>query len=65
MVVFLDLEDTDAEPPEQSNHWFIQSGRGQMGGMRSFGEGQDADKEAERENPNRDMGITKALGCYP
>lgn len=65
MVVFLDLED-DVEPPEQSNHWSTYHGN--ISGMRSFGgEGQhqEAENEEERENPNREMGITKALGCYP
>lgn len=65
MVVFLDLED-DVEPPEQSNHWSMYHSN--MGGMRSFGgdgHHQEAEKGEGRENPNREMGITKALGCYP
>lgn len=63
MVVFLDLED-DAEPPEQPNQWSMYHGNG--GRNRNFGSGGQAlGKEVERPNPNREMGFTKALGCYP
>jgi hypothetical protein len=63
MVVFMDLED-DAEPPEQSLHWFKHHGN--VGGTRGFGgEGAVEDECRTRENPDREMSITKALGCYP
>lgn len=63
MVVFLDLED-ESEPPERGQSWFLP--HGSAGVVRGFaGHQQDADRAESRENPNREMGITKALGCYP
>lgn len=65
MVVFLDLED-DVEPPEQTDLW---AGHHEsIGILRHFGRGAQLagkEKEVERPNPNRELGITKALGCYP
>jgi hypothetical protein len=68
MVVFLDLED-DAEPPEQMRareHWSMQHGTaGVLRRLSIRGErGVDAPAH-ERENPNKEKAITKALGCYP
>jgi hypothetical protein len=70
MVVFLDLED-DVEPPEQMRvreHWSMQHGTVNAGVLRSLsirGERGVDPAAHERENPNKEKAITKALGCYP
>jgi hypothetical protein len=64
MVVFLDLED-DAEPPERfiGEHWLIQNNdMARTLPLRAWNETVGNER---RENPNREMAVTKALGCYP
>ena len=67
MVVFLDLDDEAVEPPDHSRpeDW-LRLQRGNPGVLRGLhlNEGFGVEGE-ERENPNREKGITKALGCYP
>lgn len=60
MVVFLDLED-EAEPPE---HWLLNN----AGVLRTLDLGDPREKvdvDEERDNPNKQKAVTKALGCYP
>jgi len=57
MVVFLDLEDEAVEPPDQHRGYWLRVQRGLQ--LHENG------SEGERENPNREKAITKALGCYP
>jgi hypothetical protein len=71
MVVFVDLDDTE-EPPERPPHWLQHQHLGVTGdiALRSFGGDGRTTKDSindgpERENPNREKAVTKALGCYP
>lgn len=65
MVVFLDLEDEN-EPPEQvrNNHWLMQQ-HGNADLLRTLSLRSQKDEEEDRENPNKEKGITEALACYP
>lgn len=62
MVVFLDLDDEAVEPPDQHRDW-LRLQRGNAGVLRVLQV--NGQEEIERENPNREKGVTKALGCYP
>ena len=65
MVVFLDLDDEAVEPPDQHRDW-LHLPRGNGGVLRGLhGNEKGNGEEVERDNPNREKGITKALGCYP
>jgi hypothetical protein len=64
MVVFLDLEDEAVEPPDQQRDYWLRVQRGKAGILRGLQLNEKAAEE-ERENPNREKAITKALGCYP
>jgi hypothetical protein len=67
MVVFLDLED-DAEPPEQmrtGEHWSMQHGTAGVLRSLSMRRERGVGEADERENPNKEKAITRALGCYP
>jgi hypothetical protein len=65
MVVFLDLDDEAVEPPDQHRHW-LHIPRGNASVLRGLQGIEKGDgEEVERENPNREKAITKALGCYP
>jgi hypothetical protein len=63
MVVFLDLDDDAVEPPDQHRDW-LHVQMGNTGVLRRLNLNQERE-EVERENPNREMACTKALGCYP
>jgi len=67
MVVFLDLEDEASEPPEQGRGLWLhhQHHHGNAGVLRSLGAVAGKGAEMERENPNKEKGLTKALGCWP
>lgn len=61
MVLFVDLEDENAEPPERvTPHWQHFNQRGLRTAYIGIFDGSD---EA-RPNPNKNA-ITEALGCYP
>lgn len=69
MVVFVELDDND-EPPERSLHWMQHHhqdhGVGRLPMRPSSGKNAQAvDDGEERPNPNREMAVTRALGCYP
>ena len=64
MVVFLDLEDEAVEPPDQQRDYWLRVQRGDDGVLRGLQLNKKG-AEVERENPNREKAITKALGCYP
>ena len=58
MVLFVDLEDETAEPPEiVTPHW-------QRFNERSLRTAKAATLDEARLNPNKNA-ITEALGCYP
>jgi hypothetical protein len=58
MVLFVDLEDENAEPPEiVTPHW-------QRFNERSLRTAEAGTLDQARVNPNKNA-ITEALGCYP
>jgi hypothetical protein len=61
MVLFVDLEDENAEPPERvTPHWQQFHQRG----LRTARIGTLDGNDEARPNPNKNA-ITEALGCYP
>ena len=64
MVVFLDLEDEAVEPPDQQREYWLRIQRVDPGVLKGLNINEKG-PEMERENPNREKAITRALGCYP
>ncbi len=62
--MFLDLDDEAVEPPDQQRDIWLRMQRGNVGVLRGLNRN-DNGAEIERDNPNREKAITKALGCYP
>ncbi len=62
--MFLDLEDEAVEPPDQQRDNWLRMQRGHAGILRGLNLNEKG-PEMERENPNREKAMTKALGCYP
>jgi hypothetical protein len=63
MALFVDLEDDDAEPPQQEGKAKWTDGAKATNNHGGVGGGGMAHPSA-RENPNRNF-TTQALGCYP
>ena len=59
MVLFVDLEDENAEPPEIVSPLWVRNRGLRTANIRTL-DGEDA----RRVNPNKNT-ITEALGCYP
>ncbi len=62
--MFLDLEDEAVEPPDQQREIWLRVQMGNNGVLRGS-HVMEKGVEVERENPNREKSMTRALGCYP
>lgn len=62
--MFLDLEDEAVEPPDQQREIWLRVQRGNAGVLRGL-DRNEVKAEMERDNPNKEKAITRAVGCYP